>query len=234
MDTIQDLLKKILVAIPILFLFGLIYFVAKELILLIPSSPSDSATTTQRSLGWYFFGDYLPSPNNKGLLGKAKTPSATDNVFVASNIYDSGGGDNNTTYVSYDANGKAIYTKGIQARPNPGANKTFQKELYLRNLSIYTGGHIYTGLSFTGEAKNTMFDNTGKFQMLVTDMYGRVITMAYAQASTAWSIPGWTRFNIVITSALPNKVQCQLVFLAAQGSRDGADGVHIEIPEFCN
>jgi hypothetical protein len=81
----------------------------------------------------------------------------------------------------------------------------------VRNLSIYEGGHVYTGLSFVGEARASLF-REGKFPIVIIDQSGRVVGMSYAVATTNWAIPGWVRFETKINYVLPNKVPCLMIF----------------------
>lgn len=113
-----------------------------------------------------------------------------------------------------------------------------KKELYIRNLSIYEGGHLYMGLSFVGEAKSTMFINGG-FPIIIADISGKVIAVIKAEATNDFAPAGWTRFQTKIISALPNKVRCSMVFEQAVNKNqypfnDGGQPVRVIIPVLCN
>ncbi len=86
-----------------------------------------------------------------------------------------------------------------------------ERRLSIRNLSIYQGGHVYTGLAFVGEARSTMFRG-GKFPIVVVDGAGRVVGISTAIAQTQWAVPGWVRFETKVTYPLPSNVPCTMIF----------------------
>jgi hypothetical protein len=107
------------------------------------------------------------------------------------------------------------------------------KELYIRNLSIYEGGHVYTGLSFVGEARSSMFIQ-GRFPIIIADAKGRAVAIATAHATTDWAVPGWVRFQTKITSVLPNKASCTMVFEQATAQGAQKQPTRVAIPVLCN
>lgn len=173
--------------------------------------------------------DWLPAPKNYAGLFKANTTGTNGTLYVAGNPYNGYGtttGDykySQTTYPTYDANGKEI----IETQPQPTTvtaqtqikasqpqainNTQLDKSLYIRNLSIYESGSIYTGLMFVGEARSEFF-NEGKFPIVVVDDKGRIVGVSAALATTKWTIPGWVRFETKIIYALPKNAPCTMIF----------------------
>ena len=196
--------------------------------------------------------------------GRAATPGPTTNLFVAGPPYtassSNGYGITNNGqygytsyhYITYNSSGTAIITPGYNEQlVKPGTETQTapttalpaqaptalagNRSLTVRNLSIYEGGHVYTGLSFIGEARSTMFKE-GKFPIVVVDQNRRVVGISAAVATTDWTIPGWTRFETKITYALPRNVACTMVFEEAltQNERITRQPLRIPIPVRCN
>lgn len=109
----------------------------------------------------------------------------------------------------------------VQTQSSTGttSNEATDRRLTVRNLSIYQGGHVYTGLSFVGEARSTMFRD-GKFPIVVIDATGRLIGISTAVAQTQWAVPGWVRFETKITYTLPNNLPCTMIFEEALTSTE--------------
>jgi hypothetical protein len=105
----------------------------------------------------------------------------------------------------------------------------------VRNLSIYDGGHVYTGLSFAGEARSSLFRN-GKFPIVVIDRSGRVVGISSALATTDWTVAGWTRFDTKINYTLPVNTPCTMIFEEAltEGERISRQPNRVAIPVMCN
>lgn len=171
---------------------------------------------------------------------KVAVPDATTNLFVASLPYNGFNTRNNGqytyskyTYVTYTGSDGEILrtttetpnrdvqlvTRGTDVgtapttavpRQSPTALTT-NRSLIVRNLSIYEGGHVYTDLSFVGEAKSTMFRD-GKFPIVIVSQSGKVIGVSAAVATSNWTVPGWTRFTTKIYYTLPVNVPCTMVF----------------------
>ena len=202
--------------------------------------------------------DILPSPRvYKGLFGTPATPSATTNVFVAGPAYKAGAPYNgyNTlqdssytySYTSYNnSNGSGEVTV-LQPNdppsfiPPPSSVPTSSpnslrdhRALYIRNLSIFQGGHVYTGLSFIGEAKSSMFKN-GRFPIVVVDASGKIVGVSFAIAETTWAVPGWVRFRTKIDYLLPSNVPCTMIFEEALNQTERVrQPARVSIPIRCN
>lgn len=219
-----------------------------------------SRTSSTTDQGWLPSPRRFPS-----LLGKkVATPDENTNLFVAPPAFNgyntmngtANGGDYkyaNYIYVSYDANGRVILTPENEITPQNARNTsnnainntrgtipsspstTTDRNLLIRNLSIYDGGHIYTGLSFIGEARSSMFKN-GRFPIIVVDQNGRLVGISAAVATTDWAVPGWTRFETRIDYVLPNNIPCALVFEEAltQNERAVRQPLRTHIPVRCN
>ena len=87
--------------------------------------------------------------------------------------------------------------------------------LYVRNLSLYKNVAIGKDITFTGEAREVMFGKDGKFPLVIIDNKGGIGVIGYGMATANWAIPGWVRFNAIITAKLPKNVSCTLVFESA-------------------
>lgn len=122
---------------------------------------------------------------------------------------DGKGGVINSNVAGTQANPSAPYEQAQSDTPKiiEGDNR----RLYIRNLSIYEGGHVYTGLSFVGEARNEMFLR-GVFPIVITDRNGQVLGVSRASSTGAWSVAGWSRFEAKILNTLPNNVPCLMFF----------------------
>jgi hypothetical protein len=194
--------------------------------------------------------DWLPSPRNGGLfsqntIGKSFVYKPGEAYNGYGNAYNNNQGGaqvqfvtyngTNTEIVRYGNYGTTLFTESTNQQ-NSGAQTGYaKKEQYIRNLSIYEGGHTYTGLEFTGEARNTMFQN-GVFPVIIADPTGRVVSRSYAQATTNWSIPGWTRFYVKINDVLPNRTNCTMVFEEGRSSYAYTTNppVRVAISVLCN
>jgi hypothetical protein len=109
----------------------------------------------------------------------------------------------------------------VQTKSSGTANmdSASDRRLTIRNLSIYQGGQVYTGLAFVGEARSTMFRD-GKFPIVVVDGAGRLVGVSTAIAQTQWSVPGWVRFEARINYVLPNNAPCTMIFEEALTSSE--------------
>lgn len=142
---------------------------------------------------------------------------------------------NYSTYTYSNAPKAATGNTTVPPPTNTAVSSTdVARSQYIRNLSIYQGGHIYTGLTFVGEAR-TEFFRDGKFPIVVVDASGKVVGISAALAATTWSVPGWVRFSTKINYTLPNKVPCTMVFEEnlTQSERTRAP-VRIPFPIMCN
>ena len=247
MELIRSLLGLLLKIALALIFFSIVWWL---ITLFMPSLSlrsifSSSATSTD--------GGWLPAPGSfAGLLGQRNNTGQNGKVFISGPAYNGYGdsynnnaGYSQVNYITYTADGTEITGGGGSANAKPVVKETTpyaQKELYIRNLSIYEGGHVYTGLSFVGEARNTMFQN-GKFAIIIADPMGRVISTSYAEAMTSWSVPGWVRFQAIINSVLPYKIHCTMVFQSGGNpqysgsytySNQQINPIRVAIPVLCN
>lgn len=197
-------------------------------------------------------GSWLPAPGSyKGVFGNA-SGTITSNEYKPGvayngwgNAYNNNNGGAQVDYVTYTTEGTQIIKGGqnsvfdssqtLTKSQNVSSSGFADRSLYIRNLSIYEGGHVYTGLSFTGEARNTLFQN-GKFPVVIVDGAGRVVTVSYAEATSNWSVPGWTRFQVKINGVLPNNIQCAMIFEEAkqQYTYNNSLPTRVAIPVMCN
>lgn len=237
MDTLKFLIPYFL---KIAFAFFFAAFVWWVVALLIPSLSfaniaanfqgklSSSASSTRE--------DWLPSPRKyQGLFGRrAETPNENTNLFKAGDPFNGYNlNDSQYTYSTYrystgsssidggdytvgntttkDPLPESGIVSGISSSKSSPTNTTNARLLTVRNLSIYEGGHVYTGLSFIGEAKSSMF-REGRFPIVVVDKDGRVVGISTAVATTNWTIPGWTKFETKINYALPSNMPCTMIF----------------------
>ena len=198
--------------------------------------------------------DFLPSPKSfKGLLAYVVPPNSNPDQYIptdggSSVTYKYDNGSAPVAFISYNTTGNKITYYNTQQPFDSGnsvVNNTQQitrtvsgqmspKELYIRNLSIYEGGHVYTGLSFTGEARDTMFDTNGKFLIVVVDQTGRLLATTHASKTAIWSVPGWTRFQVKIDQVLPNKISCGMIFESLGAKNTSGQPVRVAIPIICN
>lgn len=178
-------------------------------------------------INWKVFtADWLPSPKNYRPLFNAKTTDGTNgNVYVPGPAYNgyangeaNGQSGSNVDWVYYTATGtQVVRAGGAQAGTSPTPSGFADRSLYIRNMSLYEGGNIAYGLTFVGEARDTMFKN-GIFTILVVDAQGKVITSMNAVNTQTWSIAGWSRFQATVPARLPSGAPCALIFLSANQS----------------
>lgn len=183
--------------------------------------------------------DWLPSPRAfTGFLSKRQAQTAHSNVYVPGPAFDGYNLNNSSysysepvSYVTYDSSGtvvtkdavktptqtitnakqQATSTQGVPPSSSMQQAALTNKNLFIRNLSIFEGGHLYTGLSFVGEARSTMFKG-GRFPIIVVDQMGRVVGVSAAVATTDWTVAGWTRFETKLQYPLPTNTPCTMVF----------------------
>lgn len=209
--------------------------------------------------------DILPSPRQyAGLFSKKNEPGVNTNVFTpgpAFNGYDlSNSQYSYSTYSYSNASGNVsttnntitsttntasqqggvqntipTNTQAVAQKPATPKNPSLDRNLYIRNLSIYEGGHVYTNLFFVGEARSTMF-REGRFPIVLVDQFGKVIGVSAAVAQSNWAVPGWVRFETKIPYSLPNKAPCTMVFEEAltQAERATRQPARVPIRVQCN
>lgn len=260
MESIQYLLRflfklSIIVFFAALVWWGVVTFnPGFRLYSLVGITNASSTDTTDGDSGW------LPSPRAfKGLFGTPKTPDPNNGKGIVYGQVFNGYGNNQLNsgqfdYIAYRKVGVEM-TQGNGPRPmisysNQDTSLVEQstttsleqnslpygeKGLFIRNISIYEGGHAYTGLAFTGEARESMFID-GKFPIIIAELStGKAVSVSYAEATTKWTVPGWVRFQVKINSVLPNKVPCLMVFEQARAqASQHVQPVRVVIPVSCN
>jgi hypothetical protein len=204
--------------------------------------------------------DWIPSPRKYSSLFNTKTKEQNEytNLYIPAAPYSgysiaaatgSGNGASYTQYqyvrysdsdpvVTTDSQDETLQTATTTTTSNveQAAEPIFSlRSLYIRNLSIYEGGHIYTGISFVGEARSNMF-REGKFPIIMVDQAGRAVGIAAAIATTDWSVPGWVRFESKIPYTLPNQTPCTMVFEEAltQQERVSRNPLRVSMAVRCN
>lgn len=240
MDTIQYLFSALIRLAVALFVAAIVWWLVSTLF---PTLNARNLLTLNENATSSAHGDWLPAPRN-GLFGNVKTPSGTDNVYQPgdafngyANAYNNNIGGAPVEYVTYTSTGTQIIS--FNGSGSTGSSGNYDTSVpSVRNLSIYQGGHLYTGLTFTGEARDFMFKN-GKFPIVVLDPRNVVVTVFYAEALNVLATPGWVRFGAKITSVLPNKIPCTLVFEQAQIQYsyigDGnKNPIRVSMPALCN
>ena len=224
------------------------------IVALFPNVSIKSITSLLYVSGTKQEGDsWLPAPTSfKGLLGKPIIPTSKTNVYVSPGpyVYSNGGspygtafngnqGGANVAFVTYTTEGTEIINNNSinKQQNNIDSNGFSQKNLYIRNLSIYEGGHVYTGLSFIGDARSTMFQN-GAFPVIITDSYGRTLSVVYGREIQQGVVPaGWTKFQVKIDAVLPDKMSCNMIFqqlLPQYSYTPNQQPVKVIIPILCN
>ncbi len=253
METTRHLLKFFFMVAMAFFLFALVWWFVGA-VKPTTVTVANTGTSTQKHVNT----DWLPPPRKYGgLLGHA---SGTNNgnapkeyvgtEYVSNEPYNGWGTSNNNGY-TYSKVGYVNYTtpdggpssgnintKNEVIKASDPATQTvtpLEKGLYIRNLSIYQGGHVYTGLLFTGEAKAMMFRD-GKFPIVVVDPKGMVVGVSAAIATTNWAVPGWVRFQTRVDYTLPNNLPCTMVFEGAltQVERQTIKPTRVPVPVRCN
>lgn len=220
MDTLRHLLSKIIFVIPLVILTAIIYWSGTKLIKHLPGG--------NFSFSNIFSADFLPAPIR---LEKPTTTKPDDDYLIYSDAT-KGNKFYNDFINNLNNNTKNVSNQTMDG--NVGNINKFPREKYIRNLSIFDNGHIYTGITFTGEAKNTMFSDNGTFSIIVIDPQGRVVAVDQAVAIGSIKTAGFVQFKSGIKSVLPNKIPCHLVFQAGPGSFDGFNRVFVAVPEICN
>ncbi len=244
MESLRYLISFFLKIAIAFFLFAFVWWVVS---LFFPSlsvrAIFSSTTSTSTEEGW------LPSPRVYANLfsKRAGTPDANTNVFTPGPPYNGYTlNTNQYAYTSYKyvtyVHPKGLATTTVDGKevvdtlpPQPTTALLNNRSLTVRNLSIYEGGHVYTGLSFIGEARESMFRD-GKFPIVIVDQTGRIIGVSAAIATTDWSVPGWVRFQTKIFYTLPQNVPCTMIFEEAltQSERNVRTPLRIPIQVTCN
>lgn len=183
---------------------------------------------------------WLPSPRNT----LDTTPKVAQTTLFTGYGDQSGGGE--FDYIEYQERGIQM-AQGKTTRPRIAnqqqttTNNATQltslyssKNLFVQRLSIYEKGHVYMGLSFTGEARESMFIG-GKFPVVIVDpSTGQAVHVAFAEALTNWTIPGWVKFQVKITELLPTRRLCVMVFEQARMQNSKTQPIRVVFPITCN
>lgn len=265
MDTIKYLLQFLFKFAIVMFFAAIVWFAAVKFnpgfslrslfyVFTSPNAslPKNSATSTMvASTGW------LPAPGSfKGLFHAQPAPTGdATNVGYGTTFhgYDNTADGGQFDYVTYRqqgiemAQGKSTsgqYQSNTQNQTNTQPSAAVQqniapsfaqKSAYLRSLSIYEGGHVYTGLSFTGEARNALFSN-GRFPVIIVEQStGRALAISFAEATTNWSTPGWVRFQVKMnTVSQSNAGACLMIFEQGRPQGSQLQPIRVAIPVQCN
>lgn len=228
MDTIRYLLGIIIKLVLVLFLVAFILWLVG---FLYPQwKPSNLFS------GEVFKREWLPAPRDfsanlsgqkDGVYGREYVPGPAFDGYKNAAPYR---GQPGIEYVIYTESGtKVVKSDGsvVDERFSQAVKTNQNRSLYVRNLSIFEGGGITYGQRIIGEARNTMFKD-GSFTILIAEAGGKHIAAVRAVATSAWSIPGWTRFQAVIPVRLPSQTYCVLLF------RSATEPVQVTLPVQCN
>lgn len=246
MDTIKFLLRALFKLAIVAFFGAIVLWLASSynpefrIRSLIPFT--SSATSTPRSL--------LPSPTLFKGIFTAPTPhnSSASNVGYGQ-VFEGYSGPNGEqfNYITYREKGVEM-AQGKSERPIVSgsendismsnqviSNQYSQKSSYIRNLSIYEGGRTYTGLTFIGEAKASMF-LSGKFPIIIAEQTtGRVLSVSFAEATSDWTVPGWARFRVKINTIAPSVNKgCLMVFEQARVQNSQLQPIRVLVHVQCN
>jgi hypothetical protein len=242
MDKLSDLFTFFLKIAAGIFALVFVVWMANIISGSVKGAPQPTATSTPKV-------DLLPSPrkysgflrNASSTRGVAQAPifsAASITTFNANNIAFSSTSNNgvniafasNPSYVTYTApTGQTV----MQQPAHPTAEQSSRSQ-YIRNLSIYESGSVYTGLGFVGEARSQFF-REGRFPILIVNAQGKVVGMSFGVAESVWSVPGWVRFSTKINYALPVKEPCTMIFeeMLSQSERNRAP-FRVAMPIRCN
>lgn len=169
--------------------------------------------------------DLLPSPRTYArVVASAPEPSATSNVYVAGKAFDGYGllsGTETGPLLSYSTDGQG--------------GQPVNRSLFVRNMSLYEGQKIYSGYSFFGEARDEMFSN-GAFPILVAGANGNFLGVFRASSTASWSVPGWTRFEVVFNAHVFPAISqpCTLIFQQAREQYSNQAPFRVGMPVTCN
>lgn len=189
--------------------------------------------------GDFFKRDLLPAPKNYASSLTPKQGGMYGRVYEPAPAFD-GYRNNNATYrgqpgieyVMYTESGTKIIKpdgsiQNEQAKTTTNITTYPNKSVYVRNLSVFDGGGLTYGQTITGEARDTMF-KSGTFIVFVADANGRVVASFPAVSTGAWAIPGWSRFQMTVSSRLPANTYCTLFFRSAN------QPLQVSMPVRCN
>lgn len=220
MSLIRYLLSKIILLIPLILLLGFFFWIGTYLSQQFTrGTPQEeaggSATSTQKSFfARMFSADILPDPvqvdSSKQFEGIEKIPVAQESIITFTHFQPG------ELWIPKDTTWSATSSGFIQADTN------------LRNLTIRQGGYVYAGMSFKGDARESMFSSDGAMQLFVVNQQRQIIAIGEAKATGVWAVPGWKKFNGVIRTSVNQQGPCFLVIRSLSGTR-----VEVVIPMMC-
>ncbi len=244
METTRYLLRFFLMTAAAFFLIALVWWLVSTFTPIKASTlfggGRPTASTTVNS-------DWLPPPRQYGGLLSSSTTMPKEYVagspYVSSAPFNGYGVSDNdkyiyskVSYINYTTPDGGVSSHNTQnkeviKKSNPATQTTTptQKILYVRNLSLYEGGPVYTGFSFVGEAKSTMFRD-GKFPIVVVDSRGSVVGISVAIARDNWTVPGWVKFETKVMYALPSNMPCTMIFEGALTTEEQKTMKPVRIP----
>jgi hypothetical protein len=216
METLQNLLKKIVVLIPIILFAGLLWWLVGKLI------PNYSPTNI---FSFYKGGDILPPPGSLGNFKKPEVPNDTTNLYVSSTEYNSNG----NTYSKYNINNRY----NLNNKPIINNQHNYSGNVvYMRNLSIANNSILFPGMIVRGEVKSDWFYN-GSFPVLIQDAGKHIYLLGTAKTSD--NIPakiGWVNFQVLL-GAFPVSNPCTMIFINNNQTGDKTKDVSVTIPVIC-
>ncbi len=189
--------------------------------------------------------DWLPAPRNYSGVLKSPSSGQYGTLYVAGEPYQGWGNVPPTTNpsanfitptVSSNSNSQINVNQQVVRNPNPQSpnNPSPTTNQYVRNMSIYPGSSIRTGLIFVGEARGDLF-NEGKFPIITVNARGAVVGVSSAIATTQWAVPGWVRFEARISHPLPEKSPCTMIFEEALRPEERSrQPIRVPLPISCN
>lgn len=223
METIRYILGKILRLVIILFILAFLLWMVD---LLFPAIRIPSLLSSE---SWK--GDWLPAPRNYGALSNRNPNGMNGTEYVPGEPYN---GYQNARYESqsgvdfyvYTASGTVVVPAKEKRSPawSSTGNGYVDRSLYVRNLSVQDRSLISYRQTIYGEARDTMFKNE-TFPVHIVDSNGRRIYSTHAVMTGTWSVPGWSRFEVVIPGRLPPNSECGLIFQSATQPMQVALGV---------
>ena len=246
MDTIKFLLRALFKLAIVAFFGAIVWWLVitynPEFRIRSLLSASSSSTSTSEGL--------LPSPTSfKGIFAMPAPRNSSAPSIGYGQVFNGYGdqGGEQFNYITYRQKGVEM-AQGKSEKPvvsgtqtgtavsnQPTLIKYSQRSLYIRNISIYEGGRTYTGLTFIGEARSSMFLN-GRFPIIIAEQAtGRVLSVSYAEATSDWTVPGWARFHVKINTITPSaSKECLMVFEQARVQNSQTQPARVAIPVMCN
>lgn len=236
MDTIQYLLSKLVTVIVVLAIFAFLYWMGTLLVPFLPKTLSLSKTTdassTEKAKDDLEF--WLPTPRNTSFSGVDKSEYPYGRPVTSEDFlqYDSTG-----NIPEWPKGSKSpVIQNGLSQTGGSADYQTFDpvragfsQIAYVRSLSLYKKARVYGGLSFDGEAKESMFAN-GMFVLFVVNPQGQVVGKGEARISDEGARTEWRKFIGRITTQVGYRGDgCTLLFQQAK-----PNGIRVYFPVTCN